>query len=184
VQQQFSQVYLTSGSCGSCSSGEACLNGTCVVGQQAGTCSDPLPLLAGPLTTVNITGAWMEVQGDTTNGFDSLVPKCNFRSAGRDLVYRFDIPNIGSGTIGFEARTFSVDWPTTVLDTVLYVLNGSCGSSYGLQAACSDDSAPPGRYGSRVALMLTPGTYYVVSITLLSPMSFLFDCFSFTRRPP
>jgi hypothetical protein len=57
-------------------------------------------------------------------------------------------------SMGIDAQSF-------LYDTVLELRSAECNYS-SASLACSDDSSPPGEYGSRVSALLTPGTYYLV----------------------
>lgn len=134
------------GSCGSCAPGEACLSGACSVANQPGTCSQPLPLVAAgtPLLGDHV------LTGDTTGGLNEVVPSCNSTSTAREVIYTFTVTE----TVGIDARSSG-------FDTVLHLRKGDCGAA-AATVGCSDDAAPPGDYGSRVAALLTPGTYYLI----------------------
>lgn len=142
------------GSCGSCDQGEGCaaVSGTCQPATTPGTCASPLPLLTGPLVGRHL------VDGDSTAGVHQAVPACNSTSTSVELVYSFTT----SIAVGLDARSSG-------FDTVLHVRKedpstpaNDCLDDEGSTVACSDDASPPGDYGSRVAVRLDPGTYYLI----------------------
>ncbi|ADO73076.1 lysyl oxidase family protein [Stigmatella aurantiaca] len=145
------------GQCGTCPAGQACAQGIfeCRPDSQAGTCRNPLPLVADgtPLVGDHI------IQGDTSNGFHQLIPSCNRTSTAVEAVYTFTTAE----KLGLEARVSGYD-------TVLHLRKkrGADGTADCLDntaartVACSDDSSPPGDYGSRVSVSLDPGTYYLI----------------------
>jgi hypothetical protein len=145
------------GQCGTCPAGQACAQGVfeCRPETQAAPGRNPLPLLAAgtPLAGDHV------IQGDTSNGLHQLVPSCNRTSTAVESVYTFTVTE----KTGLEARVSGYD-------TVLHLRKqrGADGAADCLDntaartVACSDDSSPPGDYGSRISLALEPGTYYLI----------------------
>jgi hypothetical protein len=61
---------------------------------------------------------------------------------------------------GIEAQSYGYD---TALSLRTGVTAAAClDDSPAATVACSDDSAPPGNYGSRISALLQPGTYYLI----------------------
>jgi hypothetical protein len=145
------------GQCGSCPSGLACAQAVaqCKPETQPGTCRSPLPLLA---TGEPLLGDHT-IEGDTSQGLHQLVPSCNRTSTAVESVYTFTVTE----RVGMEARVSGYD-------TVLHLRKqrGADGAADCLDntpsrtLACSDDSSPPGDYGSRISLALDPGTYFLI----------------------
>jgi hypothetical protein len=108
----------------------------------------PIPLLAAGETLLG----QHDLTGDTTTGINETVPSCNATSTAPELVYTFTI-TAADGPLGIDARSSG-------FDTVLH-LRSACNDA-GSTLACTDDSAPPGDFGSRVAALLAPGTYYLL----------------------
>lgn len=137
------------GSCGACGSGEGCASatGTCQSAAQAGTCGDPLPLLAPGEELLGIH----VIAGDSTTALHQAVPTCNSTSTAVELVYTFTT----TARVGLEARTSGYD-------TVLHLRRACLDDAPAATVACSDDSSPPGDYGSRIAVDLDPGTYFLI----------------------
>ncbi|HEU4408804.1 MAG TPA: lysyl oxidase family protein [Polyangiaceae bacterium] len=146
------------GSCGACAPGEGCASiaGTCQSAAQPGTCANPLPLL-GPGEA--LLGAHA-VAGDTTAGLHQAVPTCNSTSTAVEIVYTFTTTE----RVGLDARASG-------FDTVLHLRKAAAAPDPSLgclddrpeaTVKCSDDAAPPGDYGSRLAAALEPGTYYLI----------------------
>jgi hypothetical protein len=145
------------GQCGTCPEGTACAQSIarCMPETQSGTCANPLPLLpAGtPLLGDHV------LQGDSSGGLHQAVPTCNRTSRSVESVYTFTLTE----RMGLEARS-------TGYDTVLHLRrkssdNGTTDCLDNTPAhtvACSDDSSPPGDFGSRIAVALDPGTYYLI----------------------
>jgi hypothetical protein len=145
------------GTCGSCGAGEGCASaqGVCKPASQAGTCSNPLPLLpaAEPLLGSHT------ILGDTSNALHEVVPTCNSTSTAVELVYTFTL----AAKTGIDARSH-------LYDTVLHIrkedpataANECLDNKPSATVGCSDDASPPGDYGSRVAVALDPGTYYLI----------------------
>lgn len=136
------------GSCGACAADQGCTPaGACADATGLGTCAMPRPL------AVMLGGANAQtLQGDTSAAVHQLVPTCNSTSTAVEDVYSFAIAT----PTGFEA--ISADY-----DTVLYLRRGDCRSDApAATVACSDDAAPPGDYGSRIAALLEPGVYFLV----------------------
>jgi hypothetical protein len=143
------------GSCGDCDAASGCTpTGSCKLANSDGTCSKPRPLAV-------VLGSNMAqtITGDTTSGVHKLIPTCNSTSTAVEDVYSFTL----TAPTGIEATTHDYD-------TVLYLRKedpntpgSECADNRpAATVACSDDSAPPGDYGSRVAALLPPGTYYLV----------------------
>jgi hypothetical protein len=145
------------GQCGSCPSGEACAQviAECKPETQPGTCRSPLPLLAAGTQLLGDH----TIEGDTSQGLHQAVPSCNRTSTAVESVYTFTVTE----RVGMEARVSGYD-------TVLHLRKkvGADGAADCLNnaptrtLACSDDSSPPGDYGSRISLALDPGTYYLI----------------------
>jgi len=138
------------GECGTCPAGQGCASaaGLCKPADQPGTCAKPFPLLdpGTPLAGDH------EIIGDTTSGLHQVVPTCNSTSTAVESVYAFTVTE----TMGFEARVYGYD-------TVLHLRKGDClDDGPATTIACSDDSSPPGDYGSRVVAKLAPGDYYLI----------------------
>ncbi len=140
------------GSCGPCGTGEACASvaGTCQPDTQAGSCGNPLPLLGAsePLLGSHV------ISGDSTAGLHQATPVCNNSSTSVELVYGFSVAP-GDGQVGIDARSSGYD-------TVLHIRTDCLDDAAGATVACSDDSGPPGDYGSRVAVPLDPGSYFLI----------------------
>lgn len=137
------------GQCGACPAGQGCeaATGACADETQAGTCQNPLPLLqAGE----SILGKHV-VQGDSTNGLNQTIPVCNNTSLAAEIVYSFTIDQ----KIGIQAMSAGYD-------TVLSLRKTCLDDTPAGTVACSDDSAPPSNYGSRVNAVLDPGTYFLI----------------------
>jgi lysyl oxidase len=146
------------GSCGTCAPGEGCasVKGTCQSANQPGTCTNPLPLLGEGEALIGTH----KITGDTTTGLHQAVPTCNSTSTAVEIVYTFTTTE----QVGLDARSFG-------FDTVLHIRKAAPGPDPSLgclddrpeaTVKCSDDAAPPGDYGSRVAASLDPGTYYLI----------------------
>jgi len=136
------------GSCGDCAPGAGCsaLN-TCSETSTPGSCQSPLPLVANGTA---LAGDFV-IEGDTSGGVNQVVPTCNRTSASVELVYAFTVTE----TVGFEAQSSG-------FDTVLHLRTSCLDDAPAATLRCSDDSAPPGDYGSRVSGKLVPGTYFLV----------------------
>lgn len=134
-------------SCGECGDGEGCasITGQCQSAAQSGTCGLPIPLVLVANTTT-------AVSGDTTDGLHEAIPTCNSTSTAVEQVYEFTLLE----TMGIDARS-------SLFDTVLHIRT-DCLENDDVDAtvACSDDASPPGDYGSRVSVVLDPGTYYLI----------------------
>lgn len=131
--------------CGDCTTGNACAaDGQCAPTNGLGTCANPRPL--------TVTLGRQIVMGDSTGGVHQVVPTCNSTSTAVEDVYTFTITT----PTGLEA--ISKDY-----DTVLHIRKANClDDSPAATVACSDDSAPPGDYGSRVNVLLDAGTYFLI----------------------
>lgn len=135
------------GSCATCPDDLFCVDGTCTVVTQPGTCGNPLPLVPAGVPLIGTH----EITGDSSTGINALAPACNTASTAKEIVYTFTTTQV----VGIDARMSGYD---TVLDLRL----SECGLT-AASVACSDDATPPGDTGSRVARMLEPGTYYLVA---------------------
>ncbi|MCC7536217.1 MAG: hypothetical protein IT379_08385 [Deltaproteobacteria bacterium] len=139
------------GTCGDCAADSSCAlgPGMCRPVSQPGTCANPLPLL--PMGTT-LVGRHL-VAGDTSSdAIHQLVPNCNDTSTAVELVYTFTTTE----RLGLDVRSIGYD-------TVLF-LRTDCtdDTTPAATVSCSDDSSPPGDYGSRLAVALDPGTYFLV----------------------
>lgn len=145
------------GECGTCPSGQGCAQTLfqCKPETQPGTCRSPLPLLADGIPLVGDH----TIEGDTSGGLHQAVPSCNSTSTAVETVYTFTTTE----KLGLEARSSGYD-------TVLHLrkkrtADGAADcldNTPSKTVACSDDSAPPGDYGSRITVALEPGTYYLI----------------------
>jgi lysyl oxidase len=145
------------GECGTCPSGQGCAQAVyqCKPETQPGTCRSPLPLLAEGAAVIGDH----VIEGDSSDGIHQVVPACNSTSTAVEKVYTFTLTE----RLGLEARVSGYD---TVLhlrkkrtaDGVADCLDDTPAKT----VACSDDSSPPGNYGSRITLALDPGTYYLI----------------------
>lgn len=136
------------GSCGTCDPSKSCVNGACTVVTIPGSCANPLALLQPGEA---ILGEHV-LTGDTSTGVNEVYPTCNSSSTSKEKIYSFTV-TAADGPVGIDARSSG-------FDTVLH-LRKACASPDST-IACSDDSAPPGNFGSRVAALLQPGTYYLI----------------------
>lgn len=161
---------------GSCTGGQICNAGACIDGSSAPkSCYNPsTEIVYNP----NNSGQTQVIYGNNENGLSVFGPVCNANSA-KEQVYIFTIPE-GAGTngvVGFNAQTngyvdFDLNGTTvTGIDSVLDLrkinpttdpqqLLTQCLNSPSV--GCSDDSTPPGNYGSRITKKLGPGTYMLV----------------------
>lgn len=137
------------GSCGSCGDTEGCTpGGTCADATGAGLCASPHPLTVSSATQV--------LSGDTTASVHQTTPTCNSTSTAVEDVWKFTITE----PTGIEAQSFGYD---TVLSLRTGATEAAClDDSPAATVACSDDSAPPGDFGSRISALLQPGTYYLL----------------------
>jgi hypothetical protein len=135
------------GSCGDCADTELCVSGQCTTDAPPGTCLSALDLL--PADT-ELIGTHV-IMGDTSDAIHSVSPTCNAASDANEQVYTFTLDRV----VGIDARMSGYD---TVLDLRLADCQDTAAT-----VACSDDATPPGDYGSRVATMLQPGTYYLIA---------------------
>ncbi|MFO0578020.1 MAG: lysyl oxidase family protein [Polyangia bacterium] len=143
------------GSCGSCGSGQGCTPmGACARADGLGTCTKPRPL------AVRLGGNNLQViQGDTTAAVHQSVPTCNSTSRAVEDVYSFTITE----PTGFEATTHDYDTVLSLRKEDPATPQSEClDDRAAATVACSDDSSPPGDYGSRIAVLLQPGTYYLL----------------------
>jgi hypothetical protein len=142
------------GSCGDCASGEGCAApaGTCQPAIAPGTCASPLPLA--------VMAGDQQIQGDTTTGLHQAIPVCNSKSAAVELVYSFTTTQ----PLGLEARMSGYDTVLHLRKENPATPQSEClDNSSAATVACSDDSTPPGNGGSRIAVPLDPGTYYLIA---------------------
>jgi len=138
------------GLCGLCPSGLYCSEGSCIEVQDVGTCTNP-HLLFQNLT--DLSGIHF-VNGDNYKGYSSRVSKCNAGSTSKESVYSFVVPE--NQSYGIDVRSYGNGME---MDTVLDVYKNNCSGTY---VGCNDDGSPPGDYGSRVARLIGPGTYFVM----------------------
>lgn len=140
------------GSCGSCGLGQTCLDGVCAVVTTPGTCANPIALIGPGETLIGDH----TILGDSTTGINGTVPTCNTASTARDLVYTFTLTE----PLGIDARMSGYD-------SVLSLRSVACADNDPAMHTqpnwCSDDASPPGEYGSRIATMLQPGTYFLIA---------------------
>ncbi|MBN1208850.1 MAG: hypothetical protein JXB05_28585 [Myxococcaceae bacterium] len=145
------------GQCGTCAAGQGCAQTLfqCRPETQPGTCRSPLPLLASGTPLLGDHS----IEGNSSEGLHQVVPSCNRTSTAVETVYTFTITE----RTGMEARVSGYD-------TVLHLRKqrGEDGGADCLDntpartLGCSDDSSPPGDYGSRITVVLEPGTYYLI----------------------
>ncbi|HEX2686283.1 MAG TPA: lysyl oxidase family protein, partial [Kofleriaceae bacterium] len=137
------------GSCGSCGGAQGCTpGGTCADATGAGTCTSPHPLSVSDTTQL--------LAGDTTTSVHQTTPTCNSTSRAVEDVWQFTITT----PTGIEAQSYGYD---TVLSLRAGATASAClDDSPAATVACSDDSAPPGNFGSRIFALLQPGTYYLI----------------------
>jgi hypothetical protein len=137
------------GSCGACPMGKGCAaaTGMCADVSQPGTCQSPIPLLK---QGESILGKHV-LKGDSTNGLNQTIPTCNNTSQAAEIVYQLDVTE----KIGLQAMSSGYD-------TVLSLRKSCLDDSPKATVACSDDSAPPSNYGSRINAAIDPGTYYLI----------------------
>lgn len=131
--------------CGTCGANEGCasITGQCAPADQAGSCGQPRPLTVAVGDQI--------VMGDSTMGIHQATPTCNSTSTAVEDVYTFTLTE----RLGIEAQSYGYD-------TVLHLRTDCTDDSPAATIACSDDSAPPGNYGSRITAMLDPGTYFLI----------------------
>jgi hypothetical protein len=104
---------------------------------------------------------------DLTGAFDQIVPECGTTGTG-DIIVKFRLPAHIS-TVGFEARLYGADGAE--LDQVLEIRPASPDCETLLPyptGTCSDDSTPPGRFGSRVFGQLEPEHEYLLVASVYS----------------
>ena len=137
------------GSCGTCGSAMGCTpGGTCADATGAGTCVSPHPLAVSFTTQV--------LAGDTTASVHQTTPTCNSTSTAVEDVWQFTITE----PTGIEAQSHGYD---TVLSLRGGATPAACLDDRATGTlACSDDSAPPGDFGSRIFALLQPGTYDLI----------------------
>ena len=137
------------GSCGSCSGAKGCTpGGACADATGDGTCASPRAL--------TVMSGTQLLEGDTTLSVHQTTPTCNRISTAVEDVWQFTV----DAPTGIEAQSFGYD-------TVLSLRGGTTAAgclddAQAATIACSDDSAPPGDYGSRIFALLQPGTYYLL----------------------
>lgn len=88
-----------------------------------------------------------------------MIPSCNDTSTAVEKIYTFTVTG---ADLGIDARSHDFD---TVLHLRKDTGNGAAdwlNDDPSATQLCSDDSAPPGDYGSRIAGVLTAGTYYLI----------------------
>lgn len=145
-------------SCGTCTvAGEACasVTGQCVAEDVPGTCGSPLDLV--PIGTP-LDGLFI-IDGDTTDATAQLVPTCNNTSTAVELVYSFVVTT----PVGMDARSYGYDTVLHLREEDTLTAASECeDDSPAATVGCSDDASPPGDYGSRVAMQLDAGTYYLI----------------------
>ena len=137
------------GSCGACGAAMGCTpDGACADATGAGTCASPRSLTASIGTQL--------LTGDTKLRVHQTTPTCNTSSTAAEEVWRFTITQ----PTGIEAQSSGYD---TVLSLRKGATPAAClDDAPDTTIACSDDSAPPGDYGSRIFALLQPGTYYLL----------------------
>jgi hypothetical protein len=132
-----------------CAAGLSCVDGTCQQLSAPGTCANPLPILQPGESLLGLH----TLSGDTTDGFNEVIPTCQPTSAAREKIYTFTIPST-LGNVGIDARSSGYD-------TVLHLRKDDCLSA-AATVLCTDDSSPPGNFGSRIGGLLSPGTYSLI----------------------
>jgi len=137
------------GSCGACGGAMGCTpGGTCADATGAGTCASPHLLAVTPTTQL--------LPGNTTTSVHQTTPTCNSTSTAVEDVWQFTITE----PTGIEAQSHGYD---TVLSLRAGGTAAACLDDHpAATIACSDDSAPPGDYGSRIFALLQPGTYDLI----------------------
>ncbi len=145
-------------SCGTCTGiGEACasVTGQCVADDSPGTCGAPFDLV--PLPTP-LDGLFI-VTDDSSDGTSQVVPTCNNTSTAVEHVYSFVV----TATVGMDARPSGYDTVLHLRKEDPLTLTSECSDDTpAATVGCSDDASPPGDYGSRIAMQLDPGTYYLI----------------------
>jgi hypothetical protein len=131
--------------CGTCEEGDGCasVSGQCQPADQEGSCSAPFELVLAEGQNL--------VDGDSSDGLHQATPTCNSTSTAVEIVYTFTLDE----QTGIDARSLGYD-------TVLHIRTDCVDDAPAATVGCSDDAAPPGDYGSRVAVMLDPGTYFLI----------------------
>src|SRR3990167_1634452 len=141
--------------CGLCDKDYDCVFGVCEL-NAPGSCINPIPLLP---SNFNFNSKF-SINGDTTGADNEVTPTCNALSAANDLIYSFSIPQ-SVGKVGLEARSYSNSVRSLEeYDTVLEIRSNCFDSTSKLD--CSDDATPPGFLGSRINVLLEPGTYFLI----------------------
>jgi hypothetical protein len=137
------------GTCGAgCADTEVCAEGRCTTEAPSGTCLTPRALLP---PDAELIGTHV-IMGDSSTGIHDVAPACSPASDAREQVYTFTIDRVA----GIDARLWAG------YDAVLDLRLADCRAPVA-SLACSDDYTPPGHAGSRVAMMLQPGTYYLIA---------------------
>ncbi len=108
---------------------------------------------------------------DLTGARDHVLPECGTEGTG-DVLVKFRIPSdlqLPSSTVGFEVRLYGADGAE--LDQVLEIRPASPDCKALLPyptGTCSDDSMPPGAFGSRVFGQLDVGAEYLLVASVYS----------------
>lgn len=151
------------GYCGTCTSGNWCIEGACDNAPPLGSCAIPKQLLNTTDGVVPLTGLHdLFIYGDSRDGVDMVTPICNYDNI-VEYVYKFTIPTQAVNGMGFEIRVTCADG-TTGCDTALAIHDANCGQFdlTSVDRLCSDDESPPGGLGSRVDGKLQPGNYTLI----------------------
>src|SRR5262249_55695285 len=94
----------------------------------------------------------VSVTGNTSTWVNQVDPSCAFTFDAPDVTFLWTAPAAG---------TYEMDTQGSNIDTVLFVLNGTCA---GTELACNDDD-PAIAPQSRLMLSLTSGQQVVVAVT-------------------
>jgi hypothetical protein len=133
---------------GKCPSGTCCSNYTCVTGNAGGSCESPFFLDCTDNGIIDMdTRVTLVSYGDTTQGINQLIPKCNTLAASPEQIFTFTVP---------ANRSYGYDLRSSGYDTVLQLMKEVCSSrgpvsdpDPGLHIVnWNDDSFPPGDFGS------------------------------------
>jgi hypothetical protein len=136
------------GFCGKCPSGIGCSNYTCVTGNAAGSCESPFFLDGADNGIIDTdTRVTLVSNGDTTQGINQLVPKCNTLTASPEQIFTFTVP---------ANRSYGYDFRSSGYDTVLQLMKEVCSSRGQVSdpdpelhiVNCNDDSFPLGDLSS------------------------------------
>jgi MYXO-CTERM domain-containing protein len=125
--------------CG-CPVGDVCLNEECRPDPYPGdTCELPTALPFVPVQNVQSANIYAhnDFQGSCVGG------------DGNDRVYQLEVEM----DVELDAQVWG-------FDTGMY-LRTACGD-HDTELACNDDGYPPGTFGSRINMVVSPGTYYLV----------------------